>query len=59
VNFYLSDRLRRATRRARAFFVFRRDPELRARLTRELATLRHDVSSFDQTLSPPSMVGGA
>jgi 1-acyl-sn-glycerol-3-phosphate acyltransferase len=59
VNFYLSDRLRRAMRRARAFFVFRRDPELQSRLVSELATLRHDVASFDQSLSEERLVAGA
>jgi 1-acyl-sn-glycerol-3-phosphate acyltransferase len=59
VNFYLSDRLRRAMRRARAFFVFRRDPELQQRLVSELATLRRDVASFDQSLSEERLVAGA
>lgn len=59
VNFYLSDRLRRAVRRARAFLLFRRDPQLQARLVSELATLRQDVSSFDQSLSDRHLMAGA
>ena len=50
VNFYLSDRLRRATRRARAFLRFQRDPELRARLANELVALREDIAEFDRAL---------
>jgi hypothetical protein len=46
-------------RRARAFFVFRRDPELQQRLVSELATLRRDVASFDQSLSEERLVAGA
>ena len=51
INFSLSDRLRRAAHRARAFFRFRRDPELQLRLKDELATLRQDVLTFDQALA--------
>lgn len=50
INFYLSDRLSRATYRARAFLRFRRDPELHQRLIDELARLRNDVLVFDREL---------
>jgi glycerol-3-phosphate O-acyltransferase/dihydroxyacetone phosphate acyltransferase len=59
VNFYLSDRLRRAVRRARAFFVFRRDPSLQARLVGELAVLRRDIFLFDQSLTENHSVADA
>ena len=47
VNFSLTDRLRRAIRRARAYLLLRRDPEFRQRLAAELASLRADVMTFD------------
>ena len=50
INFLLSDRLRRAARRARAYFLFRRDPLLQERLAAELETLRRDVIAFDRAL---------
>jgi glycerol-3-phosphate O-acyltransferase / dihydroxyacetone phosphate acyltransferase len=50
INLYLSDRLRRATRRARAFLRFHRDPELRLRLAHELSALRDDIATFDRAL---------
>jgi glycerol-3-phosphate O-acyltransferase / dihydroxyacetone phosphate acyltransferase len=50
INFVLSDRLRRAVRRARAFRRFRRDPELQARLRAELDALRQEVVAFDRVL---------
>ena len=50
INFYLSDRLRRALSRARAWMRFRRDPELHRRLMDELALLRADVLAFDREL---------
>ncbi len=50
INFYLSDRLGRARQRARAFWRFRRDPELQVRLNEELAALRRDVQALDRTL---------
>ncbi|MDB4877327.1 MAG: hypothetical protein JWM41_3773 [Gemmatimonadetes bacterium] len=50
INFLLSDRLRRAMRRARAFRRFRRDPALQQRLTAELDALRREVLAFDRTL---------
>jgi glycerol-3-phosphate O-acyltransferase/dihydroxyacetone phosphate acyltransferase len=59
VNFFLSDRLRRAMRRARAYFRFRRDPELRARLAAELEGLRQDVIAFDRTLGERETVATA
>ena len=51
INFYLSDRFRRAVHRARAFLRFRRDPELHQRLVGELSLLRNDVVAFDRALS--------
>ena len=50
INFYLSDRLRRAVYRARAFLRFRRDPALHRRLLEELSDLRSDVLAFDRAL---------
>jgi glycerol-3-phosphate O-acyltransferase / dihydroxyacetone phosphate acyltransferase len=50
VNFYLSDRFRRARRRARAFLLFRRDPALKRWLDAELTRLRADVVTFDASL---------
>jgi hypothetical protein len=50
INFYLSDRLRRAIYRARAWMRFRRDPELHRRLIEELSLLRTDVLAFDRAL---------
>jgi hypothetical protein len=52
-NFYLSDRLRRATRRARTFVRFRRDPALQARLWGELTNLRSDVLRLERALAEP------
>jgi len=50
INFWLSDRLHRATKRAAAFLRFKRDPGLQQRLATELATLRTDVAQFDRML---------
>jgi hypothetical protein len=50
VNFYLSDRVRRAVRRARAYLRFSRDPALRDRLVAELDVLRSDLTEFDRSL---------
>lgn len=50
INFRLSDRVRRAACRARAFLRFRRDPALRGRMRNELAALREDVAALDQSL---------
>jgi 1-acyl-sn-glycerol-3-phosphate acyltransferase len=51
INFRLSDRLRRAVARARAFLLFRRDPALHQQLRTQLGALRADVLGFDQALS--------
>ena len=59
INFSLSDRLRRAMRRAHAFVRFRRHPELHARLAGELLALRHDIVELDQALSAPELAAGA
>lgn len=56
INFSLSDRLRRAMHRARAFLRFRRDPELQARLGEELASLREGVEELDRALGTTSPV---
>jgi 1-acyl-sn-glycerol-3-phosphate acyltransferase len=50
LNFYLSERLRRAVARARTFLAFRRDPVLHRRLIAELGTLRRDTMNFDAAL---------
>jgi hypothetical protein len=50
INFWLRERLARARRRAKAFLVFRRDPQLRDRLVSELASLRADVRALDVEL---------
>jgi glycerol-3-phosphate O-acyltransferase / dihydroxyacetone phosphate acyltransferase len=50
INFYLSDRLRRAVQRARAFLRLTRNRGLQQRLTRELDTLREQVASLDDAL---------
>jgi hypothetical protein len=51
VNFILSDRLRRAARRARAFFLLNANAELRERLTAELSLLRAEVLALDDAFS--------
>lgn len=50
INFYTSERLTRAVQRARAYFLFRRNRALHARLAAELAALRSDVLTFERTL---------
>lgn len=50
ISFYSSERLHRAAQRARAYFRFRRDPALHARLAAELTALRADVLTFERTL---------
>jgi hypothetical protein len=57
INFYLSDRLRRAVHRARAFVRFRRDPALHRRLLEELSDLRVDVLAFDRALDERAGAG--
>lgn len=51
INFLLTDRMRRAMRRARAYLALRRDPTLRRRLETELASLHDDVLAFDRDAS--------
>lgn len=51
LNFWLSERLRRAHRRARAFAFFRRHQALQRQWARELEQLRADVVEFDAGLS--------
>ena len=50
INFYLSERIRRAACRARAYLRFRRDPELQQRLDGDLTALRQDVIAFEHAL---------
>lgn len=50
INFRLSDRLRLALARARAYLLLRRDRSLQTRVREELASLRADVLEFDQSL---------
>jgi 1-acyl-sn-glycerol-3-phosphate acyltransferase len=59
INFWLRDRLGRARRRARAFLVFRREPALRERFARELASLRDDVRAVDRELGGIDGAAGA
>ena len=51
INFWLSERLRRALRRARAFAFFRRHRTLQRQWARELEQLRMDVIDFEAALS--------
>jgi glycerol-3-phosphate O-acyltransferase/dihydroxyacetone phosphate acyltransferase len=51
VNFYLRARLARVVRRARAYFLFRRSPELQELLTKELQWLRAEALAIDGMLS--------
>lgn len=55
VNFWLSDRVSRAVRRARAFLVLRREPVLHQRLITEMSELRAEVTTLDRELgaTPP------
>jgi hypothetical protein len=50
VNFFSTERLARALRRARAFLLFRRDSALRQRLVSELASLREETIAVDAEL---------
>jgi 1-acyl-sn-glycerol-3-phosphate acyltransferase len=50
LNFYLSERLRRAVYRARTFLAFRREPSLQRRLLADLDALRHDARTLDAAL---------
>jgi hypothetical protein len=51
INFALSDRMKRALQRTRAFRRFRRDPALQRRLQHELALLRSEVLAFERELN--------
>lgn len=46
VNFYLRARLSRVTRRARAYFLFRRQPDLQTRLRHELGWLKSEAAAI-------------
>jgi 1-acyl-sn-glycerol-3-phosphate acyltransferase len=59
INFYLSDRLHRATQRARAFLRFQRDPELRVQLASEITALREDIAEFDRNLRAETLAAPA
>lgn len=50
VDFWLADRLRRARRRAVAYFTLRRDPALRASLRADASELRAEARRLDLTL---------
>jgi glycerol-3-phosphate O-acyltransferase/dihydroxyacetone phosphate acyltransferase len=50
INLNFSDRVRRAVQRARAFFLFRRDPGLQKRLIAEIEQLREAVTLLDDEL---------
>ncbi|MCC6928323.1 MAG: 1-acyl-sn-glycerol-3-phosphate acyltransferase [Gemmatimonadaceae bacterium] len=50
LDFWLSDRLRRARRRARAFVTLRLDPQLRGELRREASDLRAEARRLDAAL---------
>lgn len=49
-DFWLSDRIRRAIRRARAYLSMRRDPTLRASLRAEASDLRAEARRLDAAL---------
>jgi 1-acyl-sn-glycerol-3-phosphate acyltransferase len=59
VNFALSDRMRRALRRARAFRRFRRDPALQQRLQHELTLLRNEVLAFEREFGDTAVAATA
>ena len=50
INFWLSDRLSRIVRRARAFLLFRRESALHQYLMKELNDLRLELSDLDRDL---------
>ena len=52
INFILTDRMRRAVARARAYVALRRNPALRRALEETLARLRTDVLEFNRTATP-------
>jgi len=60
-DFRLRDRAARARRRIRAFWRFRRQPELQAELRRQLAAAREDAVALErdvQAASPTPYVRG-
>jgi hypothetical protein len=59
VNFLLSDRLRRAVQRARAFFVLSANRGLRESLTAELALLRAEIVELDDAFNAVRVGSGA
>jgi glycerol-3-phosphate O-acyltransferase / dihydroxyacetone phosphate acyltransferase len=50
VNFHLQPRLGRIVRRARAYFLFRRDPALRSSLLQEVAWLRAEANAISDAV---------
>ena len=58
IDFWLSDRVARTARRARAFRLFRREPGLHQQLIRELAELRTEVTALDRELGASLPVAG-
>ena len=57
VNFRLSDRLARATQRARTFLLFRSQPELQQRLIAAVARLRDETAEVEKELGGGARVG--
>lgn len=51
INFLLRERLAAARRRARTYFLFRREPSLREQLGRELESLREDAQRIEALVS--------
>lgn len=51
IDFEFSDRLARATRRARTFLALRRDPAFRERVLAEIDSLLQDARSLEQSLA--------
>jgi 1-acyl-sn-glycerol-3-phosphate acyltransferase len=51
LNFLLTDRLRRATQRARAYLALRRDPAFRRALAENLARLSSEILEIDRAAS--------
>jgi 1-acyl-sn-glycerol-3-phosphate acyltransferase len=58
IDFLLQDRTARVGRRARAFLLFGRQPELRRRLDAELTELRAEVLELDRELGTGASIAG-
>jgi 1-acyl-sn-glycerol-3-phosphate acyltransferase len=59
VNFVWGERLERATRRARTYLRFRRDPGLQSRFLNELRWLRAEALAVDALLPEPQAVSAS